>query len=196
MVKTPKNDESEILAEAFSGIMSGKKDEKPKTRKKFKRSFKIILGVILAILILIPVSVFALQLSQPSATEKELAKYQPGINFTLYQPTKLPPGYKLDASKTTNTGGALFLVFSSSENGKPNITLTQQATPSGIGIEALLGLKPPTPSDISIGKLYMVNTEQDNMAIVVTDKSWIITSANKALSASDLSSLASSLQPL
>src|SRR5689334_14920493 len=120
MAKKPHNDESVLLAEAFSDILEKDKPS-PKKTYKLKTSVKVTLVIIVVLILLIPAVFIVLAQNKPSATETQLRKYQPGFSFQLYAPKNLPGGYKLAEDKTANVGGALFVTFVSSDSSKPQI---------------------------------------------------------------------------
>lgn len=190
-----KQDEAELLAETLSEIIN-KKPAQKKTYK-LKRQVKIAIGAFIVICIISMAVALLLELRQSdSPLSRELKVQQKKVSYSLYAPAVLPTSYTPESASTVNEDGVVFTTLTSSDNTKPAIIISQQATPKDASIQNLLGLVPPEIIETPNGNLYLASTETHLTGILVTEDSWIVMSAEKSLSSDTFKDLAKNYRPV
>lgn len=178
-MKKHHGDESEILAEALSGIMH--KVETPKRSYRLRRSLRITLWALLSLVVaglLVGVTVLVSKRSPATGSQIPVAitDIKKSIDFTLYYPDYIPDNYKFDPSTDTSTSsGIVFMLFHSS-TGDPtkDITVSQQIKPP-IDYNQLLGPEEKaSPEASTYGQLYLARNEEGTNGALITDTSWVL----------------------
>ncbi len=99
-------------------------------------------------------------IDKPPALPKNMVEAM--LPTKVYFPTKIPSGYKLDASSSVIDAGQLFYSFKGSLNSAGTITVSEQALPPNFGTKALSALKNIPSTLTAIGTVYKLNTENEN----------------------------------
>ena len=114
-----------------------------------------------------------------------------GLNFRVYYPSKLPPGYEYQ-DKSAGTQPGLF--YYKLKNGNKTITITQQlAPPSGVDLTAL-----PSYSNLSVpnGKAALGISVGNPSAVIIIDRTIININASKGVTKEAVSGIARDIKPV
>lgn len=193
--------DNEDVAEVLSTVINRSTEHKRRTPRKTYRlspfGKRLVAGFLFAVIclaaIILSLTVFK---KSDSAIKQQLVDYQESSSFTIYEPRKLPEGYKADSADTSMSAGLVFFILKSTGVDKPSITISQQATPSNITADSLYGLSSPEAIDTKNGKLYIGTANDTLNATLVTNNSWILFSAPKSINTEVIKSLASSMEPV
>ena len=111
-------------------------------------------------------------------------------DFPLYTPATMPKNYRLKEDSITFQDNVLFYSLTNDES---SILITVQALPqTNLDLEITDGLK---PLNTSLGTAFTGKQESNPVAILKTDQSLIIATADSDVAASALESIISSLKP-
>jgi hypothetical protein len=102
-----------------------------------------------------------------------------GASFTLYYPTKLPDGFKIELNSIGHPEGKESVVYSISDDSGRTINVSLQPKPDGLNLEKINNTFTDTREvTTNYGKVIIGNSDLGIiMGNVTTDETWIIVSA-------------------
>lgn len=116
------------------------------------------------------------------------ARVRSAVNFPLYQPAKLPQGYKVDANSfRLNSSVVTFTV----QNLDKNLVFTEQAKPMDFDFGGFYDGQFADARTISTGagRAYVNAFGDGELASIATDRTWILVRSPAGVSASDFDSI-------
>lgn len=116
------------------------------------------------------------------------ARVRSAVNFPLYQPAKLPDGYKVDANSfKLNSSVVTFTI----QNLDKNLIFTEQAKPLDFDFDDFYAsqFKQARTLSTSAGRAYVNAFDEGELASITTDRTWILVRSPAGVSASDFDAI-------
>jgi uncharacterized protein YdhG (YjbR/CyaY superfamily) len=151
-----------------------------------------VLAVMGAIIVVLcgAAAFLVLQTRTPAIPAKLLAA-QKAIEFPLYYPNKLPPGYTLDTASISYTKDVA--VYSFTYDKSKRVSFSIQAKHQGFSPD---DFNPTSDFTSYIGRAYLVDLDDRSSAAVVGDTSWVLINAPDKVPSDTLRQLIDSLRPV
>ena len=114
------------------------------------------------------------------------------VDFPLYYPNPVPPGYTLDKKSIGGNHNAIFYELSNTAKNL-KLTITMQAVPSGFDAAKIVGSSPIPTTITSSGTLYNLSIGGATKYMLVGDKTLLFITSSHVIPIKDVNNIANSL---
>lgn len=165
--------------------------EKDTLSRRYNRKYKKILVLVLGIII-VSASLAALlfTINHKGGAPPKIAQAQKMVDFPLYYPSKLPPGFVLNEKVSSLEQVILYsYTYDKTETISVSIQpLTDEISPNDFN--------PTSDFTTYIGRAYMVDMELRTTAAVMGEKSWLLINASENVPTNSFREFIDSFRPV